>query len=67
MKERKDVVDHACLFQQRLPCESAQQKVHPHGKDENQYDKAVLAHIHIGEYHSQGIGEEKTDRRADQG
>ena len=47
MQKIQDAVNDTCFFEKRLPCHGTQQEIHPHGKNENQYDKAVLVHAHI--------------------
>ena len=64
---RQNAVDDAAFFQQGLPGQGSQQKVHPHWKDENKHDKAAGADAFLPQDHSQGVGQQKTDDRAGQG
>ena len=64
--QKEDVVDDTVLLQQRLPGQGAQQKVHPHGKDEQQYHKAALVDLMFVQDHGQRIGQDETDHRAHQ-
>ena len=66
MQELEYDVDDTVLFQQVLPCQRAQKEIHPHGKDEDQYDKALLVHPQIREDHGERIGEDKAEYRADE-
>ena len=66
MQKAQYTVDHTCFFQKRLPCQCAQQEIHPHGKDENQHNKAVSAYVHAGQHHGKGICQQKTDDCAGQ-
>ena len=67
MEKGQDLVDHPVFFQKRLPGHGTEQKVHPHGKDEDQYHKAGLAYFHIRKHHSQRVGQDQTDQSADKG
>ena len=66
MQKGEDVVDDAVFLQQRLPGQGAQQKVHPHGKDEQQYHKAALVDLMFVQDHGQRIGQDEADHRAHQ-
>ena len=65
MEKGEDGVNHTRFFQQGLPGKRTQQEIHPHGKDENQYDEAVLVHVHMRQDHGQRVSKQKTDQRAD--
>ena len=67
MQERKDTVDHAGLFEQCLPGKGTQQEIHPHGKDEDKYDHAVLAAFPAAQDHGKRVREQQTDHSCDQG
>ena len=47
MEEGEQGVNDPVLFQKRLPGHGPQQKIHPHGKDENKHDKAALANVAV--------------------
>ena len=67
MKHSENAVDDTVLLQKRLPCQGAQQKIHPHGKDKYHDNKAALTHRGLCQNHSQRIGKEQADDRADKG
>ncbi len=58
------MVDDPVFLQQGLPRKGAQQKIHPHGQDKDQYNKVVPLYLHSCENHCQRIGEQKADQRA---
>ena len=53
------------FLQQCLPGQGAQEEVHPHGKDENQDDKALLADMPACQDHGKGVSWHQTDNCAD--
>ena len=61
------MVDDAVFLQKCLPREGAQQEIHPHGQNKDQYDKVVPFYLHPCENHCQWISEQKADQRADKG
>ncbi len=44
-----------------------QQEIHPHGKDEDKYDHAVLAAFPAAQDHGKRVREQQTDHSCDQG
>ena len=45
MEKAQNHIDDTVFFQQILPCECPQQKIHPHGKNEDQYNETGLIDI----------------------
>ena len=48
MQKAQKLVDDAVFLQQGLPGHGAQQKIHPHGQDEDQHNKTGLIYLHAG-------------------
>ena len=67
MQQPQNAVDDAVFLQKRLPCQCSQQEIHPHGKNKDHDDKAALTHRGFRQDHSQRIGKEQADDRADKG
>ena len=65
MQKGENGVNHSRFFQQRLPCKGSEKKIHPHGKNKYQNNKAVLVHIHIGQNHGKRIGQQKANQCTD--
>lgn len=66
VQESEQMIDHPAFFQKGLPCQRAEQKIHPHGQDKNQDNKTVLVRLHMRQNHCQRISEQETDQRAAQ-
>ena len=60
----QNAVDNSVFLQQRLPCQCAQQEIHPHRKNENEYHKASLADILPAKNHGQRVSQDKADQGA---
>ena len=67
MQKIQDAVNDTCFFEKGLPGHGAQQEIHPHGKNENQYDKAVLVYAHITKNHGKRIGKQEAQSGCNQG
>ena len=67
MAKGQYLVDHAVFFQKGLPGHGTEKKIHPHGKNKDQYHKTGLAYFHIRKHHSQGVGQDQTDQGAYKG
>ena len=65
MKETEDAVDNTVLFQKCLPSQRAEQKIHPHWKNEDQHDKTCLIDIFFSQNHGERVGEDQADYRTD--
>ena len=67
MQRAEDAVDYAVLFEQRLPRERAEQKVHPHRQDEDEDHEIRAAYFHAAQNERERKGEQKADQRAHEG
>ena len=67
MEESQNAVDDPVLFQQVLPRQCAQKKIHPHGQDEYQNNEAGLIYIFFRKNHSQRVCEYKAEQCAYEG
>ena len=67
MQRAEDAVDYAVLFEQRLPRERAEQKVHPHRQDEDEDHEIRAAYLLTAQNERERKGEQKADQRAHKG
>ena len=67
MEKGKNAIDDAIFLQKRLPREGAEQEIHPHRKDEDEYHKASCPNAAAAQYQCQRIGQEEADGSCGQG
>ena len=63
MEKAQNHIDDTVFFQQILPCECPQQKIHPHGKNEDQYNETGLIDIFFGQDHGKRVSKDQADER----
>ena len=61
MEKGKNAVDNAIFLQERLPREGAEQEIHPHRKDEDEYHEAASPNAAAAQHQSQRIGQKQAD------
>ena len=58
MQKTQNTVDNTVLFEQSLPRQCTQKKIHPHRQNKNEYNKACLVDLLLTQDHCQRIGQE---------